>query len=185
MNYQNFDISDKKYCVAFCPRIVESSDEIKGFFSYYPDGFHIQLVRNPLGWWASEKRYGSSSKNIEDYLEKRWVASLKIGLQVADLYPNRYLLVGYDEIIKNPERSLRKICEKLGLSFDYKLLVPTINNMPTISNTSFGNGKSGIDGSTLDRWKKYLADYEIEKIENKTAQLYEEGISKCINPAYS
>jgi hypothetical protein len=180
VDYQGLYGPNKKFCVAFCPYNIRSIKETAGFFHYYPDGFRIHVVRNPLAWWASIKEYGSSKKDLDHYLG-HWLESVKIGLQAVELYPKRYILVSFDRLIEDLEKSLRKICERLDLCFDNKMLFPTINNMPAISNTSFGEGQRGIDKSVLEKWKLILTPAEIDKVKTRTDEIYEKILSKCIN----
>jgi len=185
VNYQNLCSRGKKYCVAFCPSNLQSVDEIERFFKIYPEGFRIQVVRNPLGWWASEKAYGSrQNKRLRVYLGQRWVSSVETGIQARQLYPENYILVSYDGLVERPEQSLRELCDKTGIAYNEVMLCPTINCSPRLSNTSFGEGTFSIDSSSLPRWRESLSSEEIDTISDKTDSLYKEALSWCVNRAH-
>jgi hypothetical protein len=181
VDYRNLYGQNNKFCIAFCPWNFVSTDEIERFYNFYPDGFRIQVIRNPLGWWASERNYGSSKKRLCDYLESRWIRSITVGMQAREMFPERYILVSFDQMIRRPEYSLTKLCAKLDLPFDRKMLVPTINEIPTTANTSFGIGQVGFDASVLDRWRSHLPEEEVDEIKEGAMHLYEESLSKCVN----
>lgn len=182
VDYQSLYGSLKQYCVAFCPQDPEtiSSVEIEDFFKVYPDGFRIQVIRDPFGWWASEKKYGNRTKHIQDYLPS-YLESLRIGLQAHQHFPDRYLLISFTALIEDPERVLCLLCDKMALPFSISMLEPTVNNLPTSSNSSFEIIKKGLDNSVLHRWQNYLNEDEIIYISEATEYEYKESLSKCID----
>ena len=60
-------------------------------------------------------------------------------------------------------------------------MVPTVHNIPTRSNTSFGSGAEGFDSSVLDRWREHLSNEEVEELESSAAQLHRQALSRCVN----
>jgi len=179
LDYQNLYWPNKKYCVAFCPYNLTSVKEAEHFFTYYPDGFRIQIIRNPLNWWASMKHYGWNRSKDIDSLFPRWLNAANVGIQLADAYPDKYLLVNFEELIQAPEVTMRKLCLKTGLCFDNIMLTPTINNIPRASNTSFGNGQHVVDLSATQR-QTSLIGREIDQIHNMSDSLYHLAVSKCL-----
>lgn len=180
-DYHGIYEDDKKYCVAFCPWTFIKHKRIQRYFNIYPDGYRIQLIRDPFSWWASEKRYDGTLKKLEDHLESHWINPVRDGLLLQKKYPTRYLLVSFNDIIRSPLYSMKTICNVMGLPFNENLLIPTINGRKRISNTSFGNGKIGIDTSVLSKWKDYLTKMEILEIGTIAEELYNDALVSCLN----
>ena len=180
IDYQSL-YGEKKFVVAFCPWSLRAVDPIDRFFSVYPEGFRVQVVRNPLGWWASEKKYGSHSKSVEEYLHDRWIQSVETGLRAESKHEEKYVFLHFDDLIRSPEVSMQTLAERLGLRYTPELTRPTINQIPRTSNTSFGPGKRSLDPSVLDRWRDFLEPEEVEKIRSETKTLYRRVLGKCIN----
>ncbi len=181
INYQNLYSIGKKFIVAFCPWNLNEIKDIEAFFSVYQDGYRLQIIRNPLAWWASEKNYGNETKKVNDYLEQRWINSVRTGIKANEIFPDHYLLINYDELVKSPEKSLIQICNKINIDFNKIMLRPTINDFPRISNTSFGKGAAWIDSSRLNKWKEKLDRDEINFIKKETNDLYDDALHKCLN----
>lgn len=181
VNYQNLYSIEKRFVVAFCPWVINSLEKQESFFRVYPKGYRVYVVRDPLAWWASEKRYGSKKKNLKDYFKPRWMKSTRKGIELSNKNPERYLLVSFEEIIGKPGKGMRLLAERVGLEFRKDLLHPTVNNMSALSNTSFGEGRKGIDKSVLSKWEKVLNIDEKEEIERETRTIYKKAVAQCIN----
>lgn len=172
---------EKRFTVAFCPWNLESIALIDRFFRVYPSGFRIHVIRNPLGWWASEKKYGEKTKQLGDYLNDRWMKSTEIGLHLHEKYPQSYILVHFDDLVRRPEHSMCSIANRIGVNYTPLLTKPTINRIARSSNTSFGSGTRGLDFSVLNRWRGFLTDREIDLVRETADSLYQKAIGSCIN----
>jgi hypothetical protein len=79
-----------------------------------------------------------------------------------------YLMMRYEDLVRQPEKSLREVCSSLGLEFAEDLLNPDkytdASGMRWQSNSSFERVVS-IDTSPIDRWKEILPKEEVELIE--------------------
>ena len=62
--------------------------------------------------------------------------------------PDKVFLVQFASLVTDPERSMRRLTDRLGLAWDPILLVPTFNGMPIASNSSFSSSM-GIDALAL------------------------------------
>src|SRR5262249_38297258 len=56
---------DKKWVVMFTPRFVSRGDKIKQFWTMYPEGKVISVVRDPLSWYASARRWSKTGEWTE------------------------------------------------------------------------------------------------------------------------
>lgn len=125
---------------------------------WFPECRIIHTTREPKAVYASQV-----SKYIRDdsiALDKSWMRFrqfVHINLQVswtARIHrryrelPN-YRLVRYEDVVRNPEREMRKLCDFLGTEFDDAMLSPNQYG------SSFGDigGRKGVDASSLEKWR--------------------------------
>ena len=137
---------------SYTPRLME----------WYPDCKLIHTTREPKAVYASQ-----SSKYISDttpVIERAWMKMrqfVHINLQVtwtASLHrqlrdhPN-YRLVRYEDVVLEPEKSVQDICRFLEIDFVPDMLLPKQYG----SSFSAIGGKSGIEASSLERWRQVIS----------------------------
>jgi hypothetical protein len=78
-----------------------------------------------------------------------WTVKLHMKMKTHE----NYFLFRYEDIILEPEKSLRKLCHFLGISFNYEMLNPTV-----FVNTSWATQArlSGLHLSSLNAWKNKI-----------------------------
>ena len=184
INYSNSQ-AIAKYFLAFSPIPLKSIDEIENFFKTYPDGYRVQIVRNPLAWWASDgfasDKNSPTRQDPEEYTRRMWLSAINIGLRAKDKFPDRYILLDYDQLITRPEESMELLCNSLNLEFSPELLCPTLNGVPRWSMSTYGEPALNFDKTALDRWKAKLDDDDIEVITTLTSETYKRVCRDCIN----
>jgi hypothetical protein len=179
--------ASKKIITGFTPRMnfIQSYPENEGFFEDYPDGLMIAICRHPADWFASasrrpgdgaHRRPAHSARQSRAYSDldtamSLWRESAESAMQLKGRHPNQVVLISFAALIADPFRSMRRIAERLGLTWHSTLVVPTFNGMPIASNSSFGP-TVGIDASTLRR--RDGLDPELrEQIEAENLPLYQ------------
>lgn len=115
---------------------------------------------------AEEKRTKSSYNIINATL--LWRATVNSALVARDsLGEKRVLVQKYEGLIEEPEKSIRNICEWIGIEFE-----PTMLDIP-LHNSSFTKFErhGGISSRPATQWEKNLSSSEIaiiQKIGGKT-----------------
>lgn len=180
LDYQNIYGVKARYNVAFCPWNTMKVENEKNFFKVYPDGFRVHVIRHPCGWWASEKHYALKGKDLAFYM-KRWLDSVQTGIEMAQEFPEKYLLISYDNLIFDTPSSMQSLSNALSLDYEDVLSLPTVNNIPRHSNSSFEKIESKIDSKTKDRWRHKLDKEEIEEVLTLSEEVYLQAISLCVN----
>ena len=61
------------------------------------------------------------------------------------------MLVRYEDMVANPEETVRKICKKIGVKFHSEIL-----NVKTNNSSFEGKGSQGIFSDSVGRWRKDL-----------------------------
>lgn len=75
----------------------------------------------------------------------------------------RTILIRYEDLLTFPEKIMKKISSHVGISFDDRLLIPTMLGKVWRSTSSF-NSTSGIDISVKDRKLQCLTNNDLELI---------------------
>lgn len=126
----------------------------------------IHCLRDPRAIVASRNK---GTKILEEYGGKKypllfiirhWRKTIAYSI-VNSGYP-KYYAVRYEELIQDPKRSFKKICNFLGIAFSEKLLFPStfIRGDGSLwrQNSSFNIQNQGeFNTSSIERWKKALS----------------------------
>ena len=91
------------------------------------DGKIIHTVRDPRDVCASEKRRlvslrGGDAERHFLFMLYDWTVGLFIGEYISRVAPERYHRIRYEDLVCDPERVLRGVCQFLGLPFDTKMI---------------------------------------------------------------
>jgi hypothetical protein len=137
------------------------------FRQVYPDGWLINIVREPLGWYASVKKRAAEDEKPKRSAKKRLYAGFEqVEAAYLDnirsiyanrtLFGDRYVLVDYGDLVADTETTARALAACLGLDWHPSLTRQTFNGMPIQPNTSFqgegaGNRSSILTAEDVDR----------------------------------
>ncbi len=92
-----------------------------------------------------------SSLIIVLYITTAWFYVVRLHYKYKKLYPKNYYLSKFEDLVNEPEKSVRKLCKFLDLEFHDAMLNPP----KTDSSFSPKNG-SGFNKQTLNKWQNYL-----------------------------
>ena len=180
LNYQG-NLKQKRLITAFAPRLAHADANIDRFFSDYPDGRLIQVVRNPKGWYPSAKNHAKSafaSKAPEQILE-RWLSSAESMLRNCKRYDDRIVIVRFEDIITHTEVTMRALADLLGVSWEPILLKPTFNSELMRANSSFVVESAGIIEGPLEREAMLSADERV-LIDARCSDLYKRVLDQAL-----
>jgi hypothetical protein len=160
-------------------RWLEKSPEhayfLQEILSVRPDARVIELVRDPRAALASRKH-----RRTEDWLDAKeareqlaadrstnydtlidsymWKESIDSARDAGRNFPGRVLTVRYEDMVSDPETTIRHICRFLGLPFRPDFL--EVGWVNATSKTDHNAG-DGISKAAIDRWKQSLTPEEI------------------------
>ncbi len=135
-----------------------------------PDARFVEIVRDARDVLASKsKRLSSKSfqkadKNRQHIARNSvgfdplwdtlaWKSAIRSGSSVQSKYPHQIIRMKYEDLVSDPEKETRRICEFLGIQFDIQMLdVPWRN---TVDQTKWKEG--GISQAAIGRWKSTLS----------------------------
>ena len=153
---------------------IRSYPENEAFFDDYPDGLMISTCRHPADWCASATHAGEKYASTDEAMAV-WRESAEGALQLKARHPNHVVLVSFEGLITDPAKAMRWLADRIGLTWNTILTVPTFNGMLVASNSSF-NSAVGIDASVLQR-RDTLATRVREQIEADNLPLYQRFIA--------
>lgn len=183
LNYQG-DLKKKRWITAFAPCFVNHEANVTAFFDAYPDGRIVQVLRDPATWYPSAKQHRKSAwsrKDIEAFLDM-WCLSAKAMLRNKARYPDKVIIVRFEDLLGDTSRTMRAMAQQLGIAFDPMLLNPTFNMQPTRANSSFSVETSGVLTQPLQRRSTLTAE-ELALIEQRCRALHEQAGAITLRPA--
>ncbi len=129
-----------------------------------PDVRIIYLIRNPHDVCASKKRRDPDHERIVSWAVS-WNKGLRIAKALEQAYPDRVLLLKYEDLVSQPPQTVRSICGFLGVPFrDEYLDVPVINTAEAQYKV-VQDAPRGFDKSRLFNYPKHLTPAEMAALD--------------------
>ena len=177
LDNHNLYAKPKKYTVAFAPNMSLKTENVRRFFDTYHDGVFVSIVRDPRNWFASARRYNPQVyADLTDSIESHWIASAQSMLWAQQHYPDRVVLIRFEDLLSDTEHTMRWLAERVNLTFLPTMLEPTFNSLPISPNSSFGSQSFAVTSSPMERYKQELTSDEIAQIDNMTKSVLEETL---------
>lgn len=122
---------------------------------------YVFLVRDSRGVLASAARVG---KDLERPLKKhrKWMRRLQ---RFVDKRPDRSIVVHYEDLCRDPEAELRRLCGFLGLEFDPLMLRPAERVHHFVHSSASGYLKASNEIRLDERWREELTPSQLAAIE--------------------
>jgi hypothetical protein len=137
-------------------------------FCEFPSARMIHLMRDPRDRYGSiKKRYDRPQKGVAP-ATGRWLTSTWAARRKLRRYPDRYMVVRYEDLAARPEETLEEVCEFLGESYEPSML--SMGDAPDHGaiggNSSFGQMEPGtISTRSIGRFRTVLSPEEIAYIQ--------------------
>lgn len=144
---------------------TEGVEEMAGpIFAALPNARLIHLIRDPRDRY--EALGGGRPGRLEEAVT-RWLKSAELGARNERRYPDRYHVVRYEALARQPAETLRPLCDFLGID--------ATDDMPALGHAGrFGNdwaGDSPISAAYVGRFREHLAAHEIAYIQHRAGPL--------------
>ncbi len=140
-------------------------------FDLFPDAQFINVVRDPRGAVASQIPMGwdppgvalpASIANWESSVERVDAFARRLG-------PDQLLDVRYEDLVREPEHELKRICAFAGLNADAGVAAALSAPRHGRHLTSVERVTEPIDASAIARWRERLSPADVALIENGAA----------------
>jgi hypothetical protein len=163
----------KRYITAFTPRLGARQQSIRSFFSVYPDGRLISIVRDPKNWYPSARRHETAKNKYADIRKSlaQWNENAQAMVRNKREYGSRVVIIRFEDLVGKTEAVMRGLAEFLQIEYHPILLEPTFNKAPIKANTSFRPEDRRILAGPLQRHEN-LSVEERDLIDATTAGVY-------------
>lgn len=157
---------DWKRCVRWVEK-TPKTEYAEDMDVLFPDAKFIQIVRDPRAVFASRKKRlteGPRQYTKAHRLVREWNCSAR---EIPRLQrdPSRFLVVRYEDLIRNPHETLEQICRFGGFDFDESMLNPTRAGHNWDGNSAFDKKFQGISDAPVEHWRNCLSEDEIWWVE--------------------
>jgi hypothetical protein len=131
---------------------------------WFPSGRVLHMVRDPRAVFVSELRRQRRSttgpygliRHVPGLLEftllvqtvLTWVEATARASRYTMRYPARYRTVRFEDLVREPETTLRGICDFVGIPFDADMIA-----RQRVVSQGAQLGDAGIDAGAADRWR--------------------------------
>lgn len=148
-----------------------AEEHIEKVLAINPDCKFIHIVRNPLSSIASTKRSRVKGQlDIDPIFVENIKRSLNCAIQNVKKHPKNYYVLQYEELVNEPEKTIKSICEFLNVDFEPNMLQMESNEGWRGTNTSFKDESfNGISKNALDR-TNYLTGFEMYYAQKKLSE---------------
>ncbi|HLF25783.1 MAG TPA: sulfotransferase [Anaerolineae bacterium] len=88
------------------------------------------------------------------HITQAWFDAARRHTRYARLYPRNYFLLRFEDLIGEPDKVLRAVCDFIDVPFDASLL-----DEVTVLNSSYQDGpqgSAGFDRQALERWRRHI-----------------------------
>jgi Sulfotransferase family len=134
----------------------------------------LHVVRNPLDTLASIEEQGFP-RSIPAGLDERvelYLEYARGGLRFAERNPQRYVRVLYEDLVTDPEATVRALMEKLGDSFvPGQLAIDAASHQPGLEDPKAVRA-SRIHRDSVGRWRELLSPEQAARIVAATARTW-------------
>jgi hypothetical protein len=79
-----------------------------------------------------------------------WLESIYRCYRHTKRYPNNYYPLRFEDLVRDPEYNIKRVCDFLGVDFQEKML------KQIVVSRGFTAGQAGFDAQAADRWKEYI-----------------------------
>jgi hypothetical protein len=175
----NLYTGPKKAVTGFAPRLSEKLANVEQFVDAYPDGTLISLVRDPRAWYASMQARAISLQAKWPELDKAvgdWQRSAEAAIEATKRFPERVLVLAYEQLVGDPERTMGRLAERIGITMSSALLTPTFNGCPIRANSRTSVGY-GIVAERVTAYRDSLDAETIARIEDLAGDVYERAVA--------
>jgi len=171
LDCQNQYHRPKRFVTAFTPRVHMHEESLGRFFADYPDGFLVSLVRHPAAWYASATKHDPQYSNRDTAIDL-WLESTRATTAAAEQFGDRVITVIFEDLVAHTDGVMRRICDRVGLTYRDTLTRPTFNGIPIASNSHFERS-TRIDPQVNRRYRTILSADDLSTVENRTLPAYE------------
>ncbi|MFY0592608.1 sulfotransferase family protein [Roseivirga sp.] len=167
LNYKFHD-KDYRFFVDHTPTNFYDYHSLKIF---YPQAKFLHIIRDGRAVYNSFRSLTWGPKDAIRASEW-WLKKVSLGMAPLALGEDVYT-VFYEELVRNPEDVLKRICDWLAISFDDNMIKGDNSFLPTYTQVQHSLVGKGVSVNRLDSWKTKLSSKEIKIFQSRAGYLLE------------
>jgi hypothetical protein len=133
-------------------------------FRHFPEARILHMVRDPRDRYASVVKRWKRVKGGVGAATAMWLDSMALGERNQRRWPDRYLIVRYEDLASRPEESVRDICAFIGEPFEPVMLLMggAEDFRDQGGNSSYGEIPVGtISTASIGRYRQVIKPAEV------------------------
>jgi len=143
--------------------------EVERILERYPHAHFLHVVRDPRGVAGALARLDAQTDRRTDMVEIGLTLDRSFAAAVGNLRRlggDRYLVVRYEDLVADPEPTMRGVAHVAGIDWDESLLVPTVGGVAATSNSAWSERKvtGTIESRGVDLWRETLSRRSSEVV---------------------
>jgi LPS sulfotransferase NodH len=172
LDNQNLYTRPKRVVTAFAARLSSDLRNVERFFSAYPTGTLVSIVRDPRGWFASARRHRTHYHDLDTAIDL-WCRSTRAAIDASERWGERVLVLTYELLVADPQGTMSAVAERVGISMHPILLTPTFNGRPIRANSSEQVKHYGVVAERAEAFRDALEPQTIARIDELAGELYQ------------
>jgi hypothetical protein len=180
LDNQNLFTGPKKAVTGFTPRLAMEPANLERFFSAYPDGRLISIVRDPRAWYVSAARYKAEQYAEVDVALDLWRMSTEAAIEAARRFGERVLVLTYEQLVLDAKATMTAVADRVGITMTPELLQPTFNGLPIRANSSDSVESYGILSERASAYRDSLDAETAKRIGELAGDLYERAAGTAV-----
>ena len=156
----------------------------RALLELYPAAHVVHIVRDPRAVMASQKkrwqrrRLASTTSRVPSYeslrvwvnyhpytIARLWSRATAEALALED-HP-RVTLVRFEDLVREPEASVRHLCERIGIGYEPGML--DVGQVNSSHQSSVGGMRRGLNSDAIEKWQDVLSPAETDITERMCA----------------
>jgi hypothetical protein len=155
----------------------------------FPAAHIVHIVRDPRGVMASQKRRWQRRHLANEKSRIPFLHMVRVWVNyhpytVAKLWfratakarsligRDRFTLIRFEDLLREPEGTLRKLCASIGIRFEPAML--DVGQINSSHQSSVHGARKGINPATIDAWRGILTPAECALTEELCSDLMQE-----------
>ena len=178
LDNHNLYTGPKRVVTGFAPRLNAKSASVDGFFTAYPDGFLVSIVRDPRAWYSSLRKQSPDRYDDVDAAVERWRMSTDAALDARERHGDRVIVITYEALVGETETTMGRLANAIGISTSPILLEPTFNGQPIRANSSEAVGGYGVRRERTTGYRDVLDTATIARIDAQAGPVYQRVVEE-------
>lgn len=135
---------------------------------WFPNARIIHTFRDPRAIYASRKKKAEDKAGQSARIGLRrlgvvfqlasslhviinWRRAERRHQKYQEQYPERYILLKYEDLVQQPEYTLKRLCSFLNIPLTHSMLAQTV-----VNSSFLPDGGVGFDAGSITRWRKHV-----------------------------